>query len=804
MTDRTHAVGIDERTLETLDWEVVLRALSGQARTVLGQAAAMRPDFAPSRDDAVARFDAVAEATRLEIVEGMSVPIGGVCDLTEILELASGAQILEIPQITAVRDCMVALVRLRRWLDDQRALAPRLRLLAEPILIDGMLCDTLVRSFDEAGHLSERMYPQLAEYRGRIRNLSGRIKGILNELLSGRLGAMVQDRFVTERGGRFVLPLKVGYKRSIGIAHATSQSGETVYVEPLEVVEHTNELKEAKGALDRELKRILADLSRQIAHEVGPLRGSLAASVDIDLALARARLGAAWKGTIPLVQEGGVLALRNARHAVLLLRNIDVIGNDLSIGDDSAGLVLTGPNAGGKTIAMKTLGLAALMVRAGLPLPIDADSRADFFPHIFADIGDLQTVEGDLSTFSGHLTALKGVLADSAPGSIVLLDEVGMGTDPSQGASLAQAVLQTLVDQGAHVVVTTHYSRLKDLPSTDTRFRVGAVRFVDGRPTYQFDLGLIGDSHALAIARRLDFPAPVLERARTLMDVGERRVEELVSRLEEEQATLRADQERLRRAQQDVAQQRQIYDHQLERLEQRRLRQKEALTATFRQRVQAVEGDIKALVAALQANPDLKTAGKTLQQIRRLKDTVSAQPQQPEEPLPAPPKTLAVGRRVQLRRLGSRGVISRILGNERFEVTIGQMKMKVGLDELVEGEPIRVHRDKAAERKKRRELAATAPEVAPPVEQAFVSVRTDANTCDLRGQRVLAAIDMTSQFLDGMVMRNESCAYILHGHGTGALKKAIRDWLPRAGQARRWRPALPHEGGDAFTLVELG
>lgn len=794
--------GIDDRTLQTLDWAVVLRALAGTARTTLGQAAALRPDFAETREDAVRRFDAVAEATRLELQEGLSIPTGGISDITDTLDLAGGGQILEAHHLTEVGHCMVALARLRRWIDEQRTVAPALRELVEPIQIDAGLMDTLERSFDESGQLSERMYPQLAEFRGRIRSLSSRIQSVLTELLSGRLSGMLQDRFITERSGRYVLPLKVGYKRSVGIAHATSQSGETVYVEPLEVVEHTNELKEAEAALEREIKRILADLSRAVAYEIEPLLISLDAAVAVDLAVARARLGAEWRGTIPEIGTRGDIVLGKARHAVLHLRGVKVIGNDLSITAGSPGLVLTGPNAGGKTIAMKTLGLAALMVRAGLPLPAAEDSRADFFPHIFADIGDLQTVEGDLSTFSGHLTALKGVLADSGRGSLVMLDEVGMGTDPSQGAALAQAVLQTLVDQGAHVAVTTHYSRLKDLPSSDSRFRVGAVRFVDGQPTYHFDLGLVGESHALAIARRLAFPVPVLERARSLLDAGERRVEELVARLEEEQAALRADQERLRRDQQETIQTRQILDHRLDKLEQRRQQLERKLAADFQRRLRKTEDDIKGLIAALQANPDLKTAGKTLQQIRRLKDKVSARAEPEADNLPPPPKALEVGQRVQLRSLGSKGTISRILGNERFEVTVGRMKMKVALDDLVEGEPIRKHRDRAEERRRRKALAAEA-ELPPPVEQALVSVRTDANTCDLRGQRAQAAIDMTSQFLDGMVLRNEPCAYILHGHGTGALKKAVREWLPRAKQARRWRPALPHEGGDAFTLVEL-
>lgn len=791
-------IGVDGRTLETLDWGVVMHALAGHARTIMGQQAALIADLGDSREAVLLRYAAVAEAMRLEVDEGMIIPVGAVCDMREELTIAGGSQVLDIAQLMVVRDSMLALSRLRRWLDEQRDVAPVLRDLAEPISVDAELCETLERSFDESGQLSELMYPLLSEYRKRIRTLNTRIHNVLTELLTGALSGMVQDRFITERSGRFVLPLRVGYKRSVGVAHGMSQSGETVFVEPLQVVEHTNELKEVTAALEREIQRILAGLSRSVAWAAPALLTSLDAAVRIDLACARSRLGAAWSGCIPEVGTQGEIRLRQARHAVLLLRGVDVVGNDLLVEATRPGLVLTGPNAGGKTIALKTLGLAALMVRAGIPLPVAADSRVDFFSQIVADIGDLQTVEGDLSTFSGHLSALKQVLLSAAGSSLVLLDEIGMGTDPTQGAALAQAVLQTVVDQGARVAVTTHYSRLKDLPEQDPRFRVGAVRFVDGQPTYHFDLGRVGESHALAIARRMAFPEAVISRARTLLDAGERRVDELVARLEEEQATLHADQQRLKEAEAALAQQRRLVDHQLQRLEQRRAKLEQEQATAFQRRVGDIEAEIKSLIAALQSNPSLKTAGKTLKEIRTLKQqTVPEAPAStPDVP---PPADIVVGQRVRLRNLGSKAVVSRVLGGDRFEVSVGHMKMKVGLADLVEGEPIVAHRA----------MRQTTPKptpknsLPPAVEPALVSVRTPSNTCDLRGCRVDEALEQVGLFLDGMLRRNEPCVYILHGHGTGALKRAVRSWLPTTTQVKRWRPARPQEGGDAYTLVEL-
>ena len=332
------------------------------------------------------------------------------------------------------------------------------------------------------------------------------------------------------------------------------------------------------------------------------------------------------------------------------------------------------------------------------------------------------------------------------------------------------------------------------------------MRFVDGNPTYHFDLGLVGESHALAIARRLAFPPAVLERARALLDAGERRVELLVARLEEEQASLRAAQSQLALDQKAITQERDALEFRARRLEERRRTLEDQLAREFRERFRDREEEVKALIAALQENPEMKLAGQTLKQIRRLRDEVLPTRNPEDAPPPPAPEDLRVGDRVQLRTLGSRGVIERILGDDRFEVAVGPMKMRVALEELVEGEPILKHREDAAERRRRREAQERVQDALPleiETEATVVGVRTPSNTCDLRGKRVQEAIDMSEQFLDKLLQRNEHVGYILHGHGTGVLKKAIREWLPSAATVRHWRPAFPQEGGDAYTLVEL-
>ena len=254
------------------------------------------------------------------------------------------------------------------------------------------------------------------------------------------MDGILQDYYITEREGRFVLPVRAGAPRKgLGIVHGTSQSGETLFVEPAEVVAKSNEIRETESAIQREIRRILVLLSGKIGGQATPLQEGLKAATSVDLAVARAGLGQCWNGCIPSCGDEGEVLLLEARHPVLVLRGIDVVPNDLRLNRAQPALVLSGPNTGGKTVALKTVGLCAMLVRAGIPLPVDEGSRMDFMDPVLADIGDVQTVEGDLSTFSGHLLVLNQILDGAKPGALVLLDEVGMGTDPGQGAALAQA-----------------------------------------------------------------------------------------------------------------------------------------------------------------------------------------------------------------------------------------------------------------------------------------------------------------------------------------------------------------------------
>ncbi len=789
------------RTLDALDWGAVLAALAGHARTERGRRACAATALAETGEEARRLLAEVAEVWRLEDEEGATIPVGGVGDVAALVERAGRGVPLDGGELRDVGAALAALDRLQRWLAGRAEEAPHLWARAERIAVDAGLLDTLRRAFDETGALSGEAWPELADLRERLAGLRASIRRTLDELVRGdALAHALRDRYVTERNGRFVLPIKAGARRGIGIVHGASQTGETVFVEPAAVVEPTNEAREVEAAIEREERRILAELSAEVGAFADEILTSLAAAERIDHAVARAGLGAAWKGVLPAVGDGGVLRLRAARHPVLVLRGVAVVPNDLAVDARRPGLVLTGPNTGGKTVALKTMGLAALLARAGVPVPAAEGSRVDAFAPVLADVGDLQAVAEDRSTFSGRVLVLREMLDRAAPGALVLLDEVGSGTDPAQGAALARAALEALVDAGARVVATSHFAELRGLAAADSRFEVAAVQVADGRPTYRVAPGIAGQSHAFAVARRVGLPAAVVARARTLLDAGARQLADLMERLDEDRARVAAREAALAAREAELAEREAALAAREAELARRRARLREEVIAGLQERLRERERRVKELVAALQADPNLRRAGRALEAIRSVRDELR-EAEREDRPAPAPPpKAVAVGDAVLVPSLGRKGTVTALLGRDRVEVAVGAMRLKLRRAELSAASS---SGGRAAARRPppRPAKPRPAPSRLDPAE--LRGVRTPANTCDLRGRRVDEALAEAERFVDAAALRGEPVVFLLHGHGTGALKAALRAWLPAAPHVRAWRPARADEGGDAYTLVGL-
>lgn len=805
---KTLGMDLDARTLQTLDWPAVLARLSHHARTTLGAQLALRLPLPQQRPVVLALHRSVSELLALR-GEGEDPPVGAVQDTSAAVEAAAQGRVLEAQDLIDIGRCLDAMERLRAWLLERQDRAPTLLAVADPIQVNPELRGRLIESFDEQGQLSEAVYPELGALRREIRGLHERVRSSLDAMLrSEAMAAVLQDRYVTQRGDRYVVPIKAEAKRAgLGIVHDVSNSGETVFVEPAEVVELNNRLRELEGQLRREEARILRALSSMVGRVAPEILDALGGTAEVDLVRARAVLGEELRGHLPLVGSDGVIALREARHPVLALRGVPVVPNDLRLDGVRPGLVLSGPNTGGKTVALKVLGLAALFTRAGIPFPAAEGLRVDLFPEVVADIGDLQTVEGDLSTFSGHLLVLREVLGRAAPGTLVLLDEVAVGTDPTQGAALARAVLERLVERGARAAVTTHYTDLKAFAAADPRFANAAVQLHDGKPTYRLRADAVGTSHAFSVARRMGLDEALMERAEALLSEESRKVSGLMQRLEEQRLHIESlSSELAERERRLVDQERELTERLARvRTQSQELVRREASASI--ERLRLAEEQARALVAALQRDPDLRLAGRTLEQLRGLR-AVAATPEAAAAPVP---RELQPGDRVRLSGLGQTGRVLSVPRKDQVEVEIQGKPTRVALRELVyldSGGAVHPVAPAAPPTPKPTPTPAKAP-VRGPVEAASSSderlsgLRLPSNTLDLRGKRVDEALDELSAFVDGLVSRGYNHGFILHGHGTGALKKAIREHLPRAPQVAAWRPANEGEGGDAFTIVRV-
>jgi DNA mismatch repair protein MutS2 len=773
---------------DPLDFARLVAAWAEQARTTLGADAIRAHRPLRTRAEVVAAMDAAQEVLDVERLGG-NVPVGGVTDVRDAAARGSKGVVLDGSELRLAGQTLEALIRLRKALDAVSDTAPTLAAIADRIEVDPYVAATLDGAFDPTGQLSGSVYPELKELRDAIARLHDEVRGTLDRLVrSEELGDdLLQDRFWTVRDNRYVLPIKSHAKRwNLGIVHDVSGTGQTVFVEPHAVVELNNRLKLAEGRLKAAEHAILGQLSRELGTQRSAIEGATEAAVVIDLACARAGLAARLRATRPVVGEGGRIDAREARHPVLVLRAVPVVGNDLSIGAGHVVLVLSGPNAGGKTVALKTFGLLAELVRHGHFVPAAEGSRVDLFRDVIAVIGDQQTVEGDLSSFSAHLVALRALVAGAGADQLVLLDEIASGTDPAQGSALAQAVLEHLAARGPRTVVTTHFAPLKGLSATHPDFAAAAVQYHEGRPTYRLVPGAAGESHALDIAARVGLPPAILERAHGLLGAQEVELGRLLAALEAERgtvATLRAEaaaqRDETRRRAEEVARREEELRTRAKALEQR-------ASAAFVDRLRSAERAIGQVVAELQKAPSQRGVDAAKATIRALSGLVPAE----ETASASAPPPLAVGDRVRHATLGVGEVVS--VGDE-VGVRAGAIVFRARPTDLV-----------------RLGGAPPPPTPAPPPRRSSAPkaaadpVRMPSNTLDLRGMRLDEGRDASERFFDQALQRGHDAVFLLHGHGTGALKDGLRGWLRGCSYVRGWRPASEEQGGDAFTVVQLG
>ncbi|MEM7606561.1 MAG: Smr/MutS family protein [Myxococcota bacterium] len=771
-----------------LDWGRIVAAVASRCVGPLG--ARIRLPLASNEDSARRALSESDEAQRL-LEADESLPLGGLRELGPQLQRLGRGGNLEAPELRDMQLGLEAARRCRRFLSSRKSRAPSLwEAVAFDAGLDG-LADELGACIDPDGTLADHASPELRRLRGECTALRGRITRRLDEMLVQH-EAILQDRFHTLREGRYVLPVRRdAHEKLPGIVHGTSASGATVFVEPRAVVPQCNRLKMAEAELRHEEARILADLSELVRERLPETRAAIDSLDHLDLRQASARLGRDLNGRCLALSPEPDAQLLQARHPGLLLDGVDVVASDLEV-HAGEGLIISGPNAGGKTVALKCVGLAALMTRAGLPFPADEGSRCGFFEDVFTDVGDDQSIRNNLSTFSAHITNVAHILKAARRGVLVLLDEVAGGTDPQEGAALACAVVDSLCRRGAAVMCTTHYEALKAMAARDERLTNAAVGFdVDAMmPTFELRMGIPGASSALAVAARFGIPKATLDYAEGVLPEQSRAFDEIVRSLDEsrhELARAKRDVEAERAA---LAGERRRLDGLISAQERRGKKAVDEASERMQRSLREAHTELKKARKAIRAAQDRKALDDAR---KRLQDAEQALPK--AEPMAAPldaPESVELGQRVFIPSLRGEATIVEGPTRGRVRVAAGPLKLWVKVTELGAAAP-RVGAKASAPK--------AAPEAAAPHR---ADPRTHDNTLDLRGLRVDDARDLTESFLDRVFGSGGHTAYILHGIGTGALRDAVRRQLADDQRyVRSFRPGAREEGGERLTVVSL-
>jgi DNA mismatch repair protein MutS2 len=792
------------KTRSDLEWDALLNALAERCASVAGAAEARGLRFGATREEVRTLWEEAREASR-QLEAADPLPVFAVPDVREAVERLRVGALLGPGELRDMASMLAAARALRRYLGGRRDRCPALHAACatDPTLDD--LADEIAGCFDADGSLSDRASPRLKELRGEYHASRARMLSRLEDLMT-RYEGILQDRFVTEREGRYVIPIRSdAHERFPGIVHGTSGSGSTLFVEPRAVVPMGNRLKMLEAELGREEIVVYTRLTTLLSDSLPSVEAAVRALARADVRGATARLAKDLALTFPTLVDEAMLDLRTARHPLLALDR-PVVPSDLALRAGRA-MVVSGPNAGGKTVALKTMGLLALMARAGLPLACDEASTMGIFDVVLTDVGDDQSLHKNLSTFSAHVKNLVAILDETQHGALVLLDELAGGTDPREGEALAAGMLDSLCARGGAVATTTHYEGLKALALADDRFVNASVGFdlQTMQPTFKLTTGIPGSSSALAVARQLGVPPTVLERAERFMTKEQVGFESVVKKLHDERAALElarsAAESREREA--DLARVR--LEAELTRAREREKkivsREAEALLASLRR----AREDLRSAQARLRTkNLDeqaLREASRALERVAgqvaiggELEHLVARGDETPREAVRE--AALKRGARVWVPRLRAEAEVLELLPEGNVRVAAGALKLVVGAAELRAAKPDESARDLGREQTRRAKSGAGAsvPEVA---------FQTRDNTVDVRGLRTDDALSMMIQFLDRSLNEGRRVAFVVHGHGTGALKEGLRKELKSSPYVAHFRPGESSEGGDGVTVVWL-
>lgn len=653
----------------------------------------------------------------------------------------------------------------------------------------------LVRSIDEEGRVKDEASARLHGLRQLISETEGQIRHTLENYTRGKTAKYLSDPIITMRNDRYVIPVVAQYRNHFGgVVHDQSASGQTYYIEPRDVVEMNNKLRQTQIEERHEVQKILADLSKAIAPYRNDIKNNSYLLGHLDFVNAKALFAEETNATLPKLDTTGKVNIKKARHP--LIDPDKVVPNDIKLGGEYRTVVITGPNTGGKTITLKTLGLIQLMAQSGMFIPAEEGSIVNIFDNVFADIGDEQSLEQNLSTFSGHMENVKNIINSITDNSLVLLDELGAGTDPKEGSALAMAILDQIRKIGSEVMITTHYPELKvygfERPST-----INASMEFDQKtlkPTYHFLLGIPGQSNGIAIARRLGISKEIIKNASSFIEDDSQDLNAMIGKLVEQQRKARENNDRLTKLVNENEQKQSELDSKLTRFDEQRDHLYEEARSQANHQVSQAKRKADQIIhhlrqlevqqgSQIKENDLIDAQGQlnALHQNKRLQHNSVLRRAKKKH-------SLKVGDTVRVKSYGQEGVLTDKRGKHKWEVQLGILKMEIDDDDL----------EKVIGSQSKKNLHSEKPRKQP---VRTVQTRRTSARLDLRGQRYEPAMANLSSFIDHALLNNLPSVTIIHGKGTGAIRKGTQEYLRSNQRVKSFEYASPSNGGDGATIV---
>ena len=792
-----------DKSIRTLELPAVLEVLAQKA---VSEAARERcRKLYPSSDlDEVRRLLDETDAARTRLGLYGSPAFSGVKDVSAALTRADHGGMLNTRELLDIAGLLTASRRVSEYDRDRQGEATVLDHYFSALHTNKYLEDRIRGAILDEETIADTASPELADIRRKMRVAATKGRQILQRIISSPSYAKVlQEALITQRDGRFVVPVKAECKGSLpGLVHDISSSGATLFVEPMGVVQANNELKELQAREEREIERILRQLSADCGDQMENILYDYDILVHLDVIFARAQLSYQMSAARPEVRRRGGIVLRRARHP--LLDPAKAVPISVELGQQFDTLVITGPNTGGKTVTLKTLGLLCLMAQCGLHIPADDGSVVRVFDRVLADVGDEQSIEQSLSTFSAHMANIVQILQQADEQSLLLFDELGAGTDPVEGAALAIAVIQEVRSRGALTAATTHYAELKTFAMTTAGVENASCEFdvQTLRPTYRLLIGIPGKSNAFAISRRLGLDEHVIEAARAQMDSESVRFEDVLTQLEEKRQRLeraQSEADRLWQQREEDARKARTFREQMEKAKENARSKGEAeakrIVREAQAKVDAIFAELDELRRQQQKHADFQQMNDARANVRRGLNEAEALVRSREsdpEPIPAPSRPIRVGDQVELPGVNRAAEVLTVNADGSLVLQAGKMKMTVkrGQVRLLET---------AEEIQKKKKQQSRAQSSSPKIQLASRA----ASELDIRGYETLEAESVVDNYIDSAVMAKLGSVTIIHGKGTGALRKAVHEILRRNKAVKSFRLGRYGEGEAGVTIVEL-